>query len=117
MTPHTANRINALVLILCSVWAYLTPAFSYWTALIPAGFGLALLACGPGVKVENKGIAHVAVLLTLVIFLLLTVPFVTALSEGNTLSILRVAAMLLTCMLAMTAFIKSFRDARRKRNL
>ena len=115
MTAHTANKINAFVLIICSLWAYLTPEFSYWTALLPAGFGIALLACAPGVKVENKVIAHVAVVLTLVIFLLLMVPFFTALGEGNTKSIFRIAAMLLTCALAMVAFIKSFRDARRRR--
>lgn len=115
MTAHTANKINALMLIICALWAYLTPTYSYWTALIPAGFGLALLACSPGVKVENKVIAHVSVTLTLIILLLLLVPFVTALGEGNAVSAIRVAVMLTTCILAMVAFIKSFRDARRKR--
>ena len=115
MTAHAANKINALVLIICSLWAYLTPEFSYWTALVPAGFGIALLACGPGVKMENKVIAHVAVVLTLVIFLLLMVPFFTAVGEGNTTSIIRVAVMLITCGFAMVAFIKSFRDARKAR--
>ena len=115
MTAHTANRINAFVLIFCSLWAYLTPAFSSWTALIPAAFGVALLACSPGVKVENKVIAHVAVTLTLAIFLLLLVPFIKAVGEGNVMSILRVGAMMATCVLAKIAFIKSFRDARRAR--
>ena len=114
MTPHSANNINAVVLIICSLWAYLSPTYSYWTALIPAGFGLALLVCSPGVKVENKLIAHVAVTLTLLIFLLLMVPFFTALGEGNVVSAIRVAVMLTTCVLAMAAFIKSFRDARRQ---
>lgn len=115
MTPYLANRINAMVLILCSLWAYLIPEFSYWTGLIPAGFGVALLLCSPGVKVENKVIAHIAVVLTLIIFLLLMVPFFTALREGNPMSAFRVTLMLATCVLAMIAFIKSFRDARRRR--
>ncbi|MEO0372433.1 MAG: hypothetical protein AAF231_13330 [Pseudomonadota bacterium] len=115
MTAHKANLLNATVLIICSVWAYLTPAFSYWTALLPGVVGVALLACTPGVKAENKVIAHIAVTLTLAIFLLLLVPFFKAVSEGNVVSILRVAAMLITCVLAKIAFIKSFRDARRAR--
>ncbi|MEM7733698.1 MAG: hypothetical protein AAF280_13095 [Pseudomonadota bacterium] len=115
MTPHTANMINAIVLVLCSVWAYLTPEFSYWTALVPAGVGLALLVCNPGVKAQNKVIAHIAVTLTLAIFLLLLVPFFKAMGEGNVMSILRVGLMLATCILAKVAFIKSFRDARRAR--
>lgn len=115
MTAPTANKVNALVLIICSLWAYLTPEFSYWTALVPAGFGIALLACSPGVSAENKVIAHVAVVLTLLIFLLLLVPLFTALGEGNVMTILRVAVMLITSGLAMIAFIKSFRVARRAR--
>lgn len=115
MNAHTANRINALVLIICGLWAYLTPQYSFWTALIPTGFGVALLLCSPGVKVENKVIAHVAVLLTLIIFGLLFVPLVGAVQEGSVMSILRVVVMLCTCVVAMVAFIKSFRDARRRR--
>ena len=83
MTPHFANTINASVLIICSVWAFATPEYSNWTALIPGGFGLALLACAPGVKAENKSIAHVAVGLTLVLFLLLWVPFFKAMEEDT----------------------------------
>ena len=32
------------------------------TALIPVGFGTVLILCTPGVKKQNKVIAHVAVL-------------------------------------------------------
>ncbi|MEO0773576.1 MAG: hypothetical protein AAFZ04_10380 [Pseudomonadota bacterium] len=115
MTAHTANLINAIVLIICSLWAYLTAADAYWTSLIPAGFGLALLACTPGVGAENKIIAHVAVTLTLVIFLLLFVPLFTAKEDTDMMSFLRVGLMMATCILAKIAFIKSFRDARRAR--
>ena len=41
------------------------------TALIPVGFGVILLLCTIGLKKENKIIAHVAVLLTLVILVAL----------------------------------------------
>ncbi len=116
MPAHTANLVNAVVLIVLSVWAYLTPAYSYWTALLPAGVGVVLLLCTPGIKAQNKVIAHIAVTLTLVIFLLLLVPFFKAVGEGNTMSILRVGLMMATCILAKVAFIKSFRDARRARD-
>ncbi len=115
MTAHSANMLNAVVMIVCSFWAYLTPAYSSLTALIPAGFGIALILCGPGVKVENKIIAHIAVVLTFVILMLLIVPMRTAVYEGNTMSILRVGAMMITGFLAMVMFIRSFKEARRRR--
>ena len=115
MTPHIANLINAGVLIVCSFWAFLTPEFSSWTALMPAGFGVALILCTPGVKAEIKVIAHVAVLLALIVLVLLIVPFITVLSKGNAVSAIRVAVMMTTCIIAKVAFIKSFRDARRRR--
>lgn len=115
MTPHVANQINALVLIMGSMVAYLQPDFGSWTVFIPAIFGAALLGCTPGVKAENKVIAHIAVTLTLVIFLMLLVPFIKGLTEGDIMAVLRVGIMMATCILAKIAFIKSFRDARRRR--
>lgn len=115
MTPYFANQINALTLIIGSLLAYLQPDFGSWTVFIPAGFGVVLLACSPGVKSENKIVAHIAVMLTLVIFLMLMVPLIKGLSEGDMMSALRVGIMMATCVLAMVAFIKSFRDARRRR--
>ena len=40
------------------------------TAFIPVGFGVMLLACS-GVKAQNKVVAHIAVLLTLLILVAL----------------------------------------------
>ena len=57
MTTHTASLINALTLIVCSIWAYLAIGGIHWTPLIPGAFGLALLACYPGVKSESKMVA------------------------------------------------------------
>lgn len=115
LKPHTANLINGCVLIAYTAWAYLTSGFESWSVLIPGAFGVALLICTPGVKVENKVIAHVAVTLTLVIFLLLMVPLFKAIGAGDAFSTLRVTVMLVLCVMAMVAFIKSFRDARRRR--
>jgi len=120
MKTHQANLLNSITLILMPLWAYLTfegtvdkPEQSV-TAFIPLFFGVVLLLCNGGVKKENKIIAHIAVLVTLIALLGLTMPLKAAVADGRTLSIIRVAAMLLTGSLAMISFIKSFIAARKK---
>ena len=120
MKTHQANLLNSITLILMPLWAYLTfegtvekPEQSI-TAFIPLFFGVVLLLCNGGVKKENKIIAHIAVLVTLIALLGLTMPLKAAVADGRTLSIIRVAAMLLTGSLAMISFIKSFIAARKK---
>ena len=120
MKTHQANLLNSITLILMPLWAYLTfegtvdkPEQSV-TAFIPLFFGVVLLLCNGGVKKENKIIAHIAVLVTLIALLGLTMPLKAAVADGRTLSVIRVAAMLLTGSLAMISFIKSFIAARKK---
>lgn len=120
MKTNQANLLNSITLILMPLWAYLTfegtvdkPEQSV-TAFIPLIFGVVLLLCNGGVKKENKIIAHIAVLVTLIALLGLTMPLKAAVADGRTLSIIRVAAMLLTGFLAMISFIKSFIAARKK---
>ena len=120
MKTHQANLLNSITLILMPLWAYLTfegtvdkPEQSV-TAFIPLFFGVVLLLCNGGVKKENKIIAHIAVLVTLIALLGLTMPLKAAVADGRTLSIIRVTAMLLTGSLAMISFIKSFIAARKK---
>ena len=120
MKTHQANLLNSITLILMPLWAYLTfegtvdkPEQSI-TAFIPLFFGVVLLLCNGGVKKENKIIAHIAVLVTLIALLGLTMPLKAAIADGTTLSVVRVAAMLLTGSLAMISFIKSFIAARKK---
>ncbi|MEM6634561.1 MAG: hypothetical protein AAF667_01600 [Pseudomonadota bacterium] len=116
MKAHTASLLNAIVLIACSVWAFAAIGGSSWTALIPAVFGVALLLCYRGVRDENKVIAHVAVLLTLLIIFALYMPLSSALQSGAVGALVRSVAMLATSILALVYFIKSFRDARRARS-
>ncbi|MEM6907778.1 MAG: hypothetical protein AAF494_03785 [Pseudomonadota bacterium] len=111
----TANLINAAVLCVMPVWAYLASSDPSLTALIPAAFGVALLICQPGVKAENKVIAHIAVLLTLVVFVALFMPLNGAIGRGDPLAIGRVALMLVTSLVALVAFIQSFIAARKAR--
>lgn len=114
MKTYQANLINSLALILMPLWAYLTyegtlekPTQSI-TALIPLFLGVILFLCNNGVKKENKVIAHIAVVVTLIALLGLFMPLKAAIAEDRTLSVIRVAIMLLTGMLAMITFIRSF---------
>jgi len=63
MNAASANLLNSIVLIAIGLWGYFETNAP--TAFIPVGFGAILLLCTPGVRKENKVIAHVAVLLTL----------------------------------------------------
>lgn len=115
MKAHTASLINAITLIACSVWAYVSIGGASFTALIPAAFGIAIALCYRGVAAENKVIAHVAVTLTLIVLIALYMPLTSAIGGGEPLALLRSVLMVVTTIIAMVAFIKSFRDARKAR--
>lgn len=115
MTAHTASLINAATLIVCSIWAYAAIGGSSITALTPAAFGIALILCYRGVAAQNKVIAHIAVVLTLVVLIALYMPLSSALASGDAGALIRAVAMIVTTVFAMVFFIKSFRDARRAR--
>lgn len=115
MNAHTASLINAIVLIVMAAWGYLSSETPSLTALIPVAFGALLLACYPGVKAENKVIAHIAVLLTLIVLVALFMPLRGAIGRGDMLAIVRVAIMMASTAMAMVFFVKSFIEARRSR--
>lgn len=115
MNAYTAHLINSVALILMGGWGYF--ATSSKTALIPVLFGVVLLSLSNGVKLENKAIAHVAVVLTLLVFgSLVAKPLLSAINDGDTLGTVRVGIMVLTSLLALIFFVKSFIDARKARN-
>ena len=122
MKTYQANLINSLSLILMPLWAYLTfegtvekPEQSL-TAFIPLFFGVILILCNGGLKKENKIIAHIAVLVTLIALLGLTMPLKAAFVEGRNDSVFRVSFMILTSILAMITFVKSFIANRSKKS-
>ena len=115
MNAHIASLINAISLVGLGAWGYFGSETPSATALIPVVVGVILLACNPGVKKENKVIAHVAVLITLLMFFGLFKPLTGAIGRGDSLAIARVSTMLITTVLAMVFFVKSFIDARKKR--
>jgi hypothetical protein len=116
MKPYLASLINAITLIVISVWAYFGASTPSLTALIPALFGIILLALLPGVKSDNKVIAHIAVVITLVVFLALMMPLRGALAREDAMAMLRIGLMMASTLFAMIFFIKSFIDVRKARN-
>lgn len=115
MKAHTASLINAIILIAFSAWGYFSSDTPSITALIPAIIGVLLLICNPGVRKENKVIAHIAVVLTLLVLIGLIKPLTGAMGRGDSAAIFRVVTMILSTLLAMVYFVKSFIDARKNR--
>ena len=121
MKTYHAHLINSIALILMPLWAYIcfdaTPEKESLslTAMIPLILGVILLFCYNGVKNQNKMIAHIAVLVTLITILGLFMPLKAAIADGRVTSIFRVCVMLATGLLAMIFFIKSFIAARRNK--
>lgn len=117
LDAHKASLLNAISLILIGGYGYLQSNAPSPTALIPVIIGVLLIAMNKGVKEENKIIAHIAVLLTLIMLLGLAMPLIGSLKRGDTQATLRVAVMIITTIGALFYFIKSFIDARKSREL
>lgn len=116
MTPGNVSLLNAVVLIALGLLGYFSSDSPSPTAFIPVAFGAVLLVCNPGVRNNNKVIAHVAVLLTLILLLALAMPLKGAIGRGDGAAIVRVGIMIATTALAMGVFIKSFIDVRKAKN-
>ena len=114
MKAHTSNLINSLVLIGLGLWGYystLPEGPESWTVFIPVIFGIVLLMCTVGIKKDNKLIAHIAVVLTLLIFTALCIRLPKTQEDFDQ---YRVLAMIITSGISMTTFIRSFIVARKK---
>ena len=69
MKAYKASLVNSLTLIVCGIWGFYSVAEPVsLTPFIPAIIGIFLLGMNDGIKNENKLIAHLAVLLTLLSF-------------------------------------------------
>ena len=112
MTTTKANLLNSITLIVIGLWGYFDVDSP--TALIPVFFGVLLFLCNSGVKNENKIIAHIAVLLTLLLLIALVGMRLPKSIDSGGIGLYRVLAMILTSTLAMVAFIRSFINARKK---
>ena len=115
MKAHTISLISSVVLIVMSAWGYLSSDSPSLTALIPLFFGVVLLACYPGIKSENKIIAHVAVLLTLIVLVALFMPLKGAIGRDDSMAVVRIVIMISGTSISMVAFVKSFIAARKNK--
>ena len=113
MKPHVTNLINAVVLIGIGLWGYFETNSP--TAFIPVGFGVVLLLLNGGVKKENKVIAHIAVVLTLLVLIAMGGMRLPKAIDAGGMSLLRAVLPTVTGVIAMISFIKSFIDAKKAR--
>ena len=114
MKPHKISFVNAITLISFGLWGYIDVDYSP-TALIPVIFGIIILILNPGLKRENKVVAHIVVLLTFLILVGLVKPLMSTLESGNTMGITRVSLMMLSTLMALIVFVKSFIANRSKK--
>ncbi len=113
MKPYLINLLNASILVILGSWAYFSSDNPSFTALIPVFTGFILLIITPGFKKGNRILAHVAVALTLLILIGLIKPLSGAIGRSDDLGIARVLIMMLSSLIAMFVFIKSFISARK----
>ncbi|MEL7122262.1 MAG: hypothetical protein AAFO07_22625 [Bacteroidota bacterium] len=113
MKPFQINMINALVLIAMGLWGYFSAVDPSPTAFIPVGFGVVFLLLTPSFRKENKAVAHIVVLLTLLLIIALFMPLKGALGRNDTTAIVRVGLMLATSVIAMIIYVRSFIAARK----
>ena len=113
--PYQISAINSVSLIALGSYGYIQSDSPSMTALIPVVFGVLLLLMNSGIKSENKLIAHIAVTLTLVILFGLAMPLLGAIGRSDTYAILRVSVMVITTVVSMVFFVKSFIEARKNR--
>jgi len=113
MKPYFINFLNAIVYIILGSWGFLSSDNPSVTSLIPVFAGFILVAITPGFKKGNRVLAHVAVGLTFLILLGLIKPLTGAIGRSDDYGIARVIAMMISSLVALIAFVKSFIDARR----
>jgi hypothetical protein len=115
MKPFVANLIYGILLVLLSVWGYTASENPSATAFIPIGFGVVLLALTPGMKKQNKTVAHVVVVLTVLVLGGLVKPLLGAMDRADNIAMARVIVMMVWGLVALGVYIKSFVDARRNK--
>ena len=111
MNAHTASLINGIILVAIGLWGYLESSSP--TSLIPVGIGVLIIVLNKGVRDNNKVIAHIAVLATLLSFANI-MPLRGAIEDGRSDAVLRIIIMLSSSIYAMIFFIRSFIQARKK---
>lgn len=112
MKTYQANLLNSLALISIGLWGYIDVESP--TALIPVIFGVILFLCNNGIKNENRVIAHIAVLFTLLLLIALVGMRLPKSLDTGGIGLYRVIVMILTSTIAMISFVLSFISNRKK---
>lgn len=113
MNAHSASLLNAATLLIMGLWGYMEKNAP--TALIPVFFAVLLIVMSQGVKNENKAQAHVAVIVTLLALLGIFKPFIGALGKDDVMAKVRTGLMVITGIISMVYFIRSFIAAKKAR--
>ncbi len=118
----TTSITSGVLLILVGIAGYAFSLFDgnkSWTALIPAAFGVLLVALGAAAKSNEslrKHLMHAAVLIGLVGFLIPAWRLVSRFNDLTvSLAVLSQAAMALICLFFVILCVQSFITARRNR--
>lgn len=111
MKPLTINYLNGLVLIIAGLYGYLSIVPQSMTALIPTFAGIIFVILGLVWNKSPKVVAHIAVTLALIMFAMCIWRF-TKIDVWNAPKYIFTIC-ILSNLLALIVFIKSFIDARR----
>jgi hypothetical protein len=115
MKPYLALLLNGALALALGLLGYFASSSPSPTALIPALFGLVFLLMVPGMAKENKIIAHLVVLLTVVLLAALSMPLRGAIGRGDSMAIFRVTILMLASAAALGVYVRSFIQARRSK--
>lgn len=114
MKPFQITYINGIILVILGLSGYFLSQSPSVTALIPVFAGAVLLALSPLMKKGNRVVAHIVVVLTFLLFVAFYMPLSGAISRNDLWATVRVIVMMLSTLVAVVVYIKSFIDARRK---
>ena len=115
MKPYVATLINAILLIAISLFGYFSSPTPSFTAFIPAIFGLIFLIMIPGLKKENKIIAHVSSTLLIVLLIALIKPLTGAIGRMDHAATWRIGIMLIATLATFLTYLNQFIQVRRNR--
>ena len=118
MQPHVVNRLYSFLLIALGFFGfiarYLEVGDYQFTAFIPSVFGVILLFMTKGIKNENRVIAHIAVVLTLILGLMITSMLIRSGFQGD-----RKSYIFLTVAVAsfgaLAVYVKGFIDKKKQK--
>jgi cytochrome b len=116
MKPFIFTLVNAITLVVMGLWGYFSSNDPSVTAFIPVAAGVILLLLSPGIRNQNRHVAHAAVILTLILFIALFKPLSGSLSRHDSAATTRILIMMFTSLLSLTFYIRSFIEARKQRS-